>query len=70
MNEEKHDKLPLIEANSESLIVIDETNSTRDATVRPMQGVDRQRAEQYWADLKKYCPKEYEELMKTRQLKP
>jgi hypothetical protein len=66
MNKDECDKLPVIQANSEDLIMIDETNSIRDTTRRPLQGADRERAEKYWADMKKYSPQEFEELMKRR----
>ena len=64
MSNDQFDKLPIIQASGEELIIIDETNSIRSTTVRPLEGAARKRAEQYWADMKKYHPEEYQEMLK------
>jgi hypothetical protein len=66
MTREEFEKLPPI-PDTDDLIIIDETNSFSDNTVRPAQGAARKRCEEYLADLKKYRPQEYEEAMKQRQ---
>jgi hypothetical protein len=70
MNNDQFDKLPTVQANratSNELIIIDETNSIQDNTVRPPSDATRKRIEEYWEEVKKYCPEEYEEMMKRRQ---
>ena len=35
---------------------------------RPLEGIARQKAEEYLEEMKKWHPQEYEELMKQREL--
>jgi hypothetical protein len=70
MSKDEYDKLPPIPCNSDDLIIIDESNSISDYTVRPARAAIRKKAEEYLADLKKYRPQEYEELMKRQQSRP